>query len=391
MAVALHLLGGQRKVRDSPPMSSPPSATTSTLPASAKLFQVREVLAHLTEKPPLVLGVILMVIPVLYAVAYGRGSGAAVMLMAILSLSLITAAGGLVTGAINAPIFAVLAAGTCVAPGRPLVATAIAVAIAFWCSFGTASGRAVLVMTPCSILCLWIMVPPQVVHGSSAHALHNVIAVFAYALLAALWGVGVGLLLRRGRTIPHIPGAPWRWALMQGTLVAVVLGLAAGVATARHLGQGGAWLVLTVFLVFKPLTPHPWVRSFNRSLGTLVGVAIAAIYVWSLPTSAPSLTLLFPAALFLAGAAQVMVAGRWPYWCFVTVLTPGVVLLVAATTPAAHPVAEARTLDFLRIEYSLVGIAIALIAQGLLIGIMRLVRDEESWVRRSASEGPAGA
>ena len=65
MAVALHLLGGQRKVRDSIPMSSPPSATTSTPPASAKLFQVREVLAHLTEKPPLVLGVILMVIPVL--------------------------------------------------------------------------------------------------------------------------------------------------------------------------------------------------------------------------------------------------------------------------------------------------------------------------------------
>ena len=371
-----------------PSQSSSPSPTASP---PDKLFRIGQVAGHLGSKPPLIVGVILLVLPVLYAVAYGKGSAAGVMMMAILSLSLITAAGGLVTGAINAPIFAVLAAATCVAPGRPFVAAAIGVAIAFWASFGTASGKAVLVMTPCSILSLWIMIPPQVVHGTHSASLHNVLAVFGFSLLAAAWGVAVGLLMRHGRAIPHIPSAPWKWALMQGTLVAVVLGLAAGVSTARHLGQGGSWLLLTVFLVFKPLTPHPWLRSLNRSLGTLIGVAIAAAYVWSLPVSAPSLVLLLPAALFLVGAAQVMMTGRWPYWCFVAVLTPGIVLMVASMIPAAHPVAEARTLDALRIEYSLLGIAIALVAQGLLIGIARLVRDEKSWIHATLSKDSAGA
>ena len=151
----------QIEVKESRAMSTPSQSSSPSPTASPpdKLFRIGQVAGHLGSKPPLIVGVILLVLPVLYAVAYGKGSAAGVMMMAILSLSLITAAGGLVTGAINAPIFAVLAAATCVAPGRPFVAAAIGVAIAFWASFGTASGKAVLVMTPCSILSLWIMIP----------------------------------------------------------------------------------------------------------------------------------------------------------------------------------------------------------------------------------------
>ena len=366
--------------------------TTSNSATPASLFRLGEVVEQFTRKPPLILGVILQVLPVLYLIAYGKGSAAGVVTIATLALEVITLAGGLKIGAINAPIFAVLVSACCVAAGRPLAAGAVAMAVALWASFGAASGKATFVTMPCSMMTVLVMIPPKVVHGSSVHAWRNVGAVFFYAIVAAAWGIAIGLLLRRGRKIPAIPGATWQWGLTQGLMVGTVMAVVATVATSRHLGQGGAWLLMTVFLVFKPLTPAPWQRSLNRSLGTLFGVLIAAIYLWSLPSSAPTLTLLLPSALLLVAAAQVVIANRWPYWCFVTLLTPGIVLMLASMTSTSHPVMVARNLDALRLEYSVLGILIALAAQGVLIGLASLFRNEESsWFGVAARADPGGS
>ena len=361
-------------------------------PPPGLLFGVREVATEFVRKPPVLFAVLLETLPALYLVVYGKGSAAGVVTLATVSLQMITLAGGWRIGALNAPVFAGFATLSCVAAGRPAAAGALALAVALWASLGTASGKGVLIAMPASIMTILIMVPPQVARGSDPHAWRNVGAVLAYALLAAVWGVLVGLLIRRGRTIPAIPGATRRWGLTQGLLVGVVMAVIAAIATSRHLGQGGAWLLMTVFLVFKPLTPTPWRRSLNRALGTMLGVALVALYLHTLPASAPTLALLVPAVLMVVAAALTILSQRWPYWCFVALFTPAVVLLLASMSTTAHAVPVARYLDTLRIEYSLLGIAIALAVQGVLVGIDVVFHLGGSrWFGTAARAAPGGA
>jgi hypothetical protein len=351
--------------------------TSSATPPAGNVLDLRQVIGALVRKPPVLLGIALETLPVLYLVVYGRGSAAGIVLMAALSLQMITLAGSLRVGLLHAPIFTALATLSCVAAGRPLAAAALALAVALWASLGTASGKGALVSMPASIMTVFIVVPPQVAAGPNPHTSRNVLAVLLYAIAASAWGIAIGMLLRRGRTIPQIPAAGWRWGLTQGLLVGVVMAATAAYATSRHLGQGGAWLLMTVFLVFKPMTPAPWRKSINRAFGTMLGVAVVALYLLTLPSSAPALALLLPAALMLAAAALNLLAQRWPYWTFVALFTPAIVLLLAGTTVTTKTVPIARQLDALRIEYSLLGILIALVVQGLLVAASSFLRVEE--------------
>ena len=368
--------------------TTPPPSTT----APVALFGVGDVARQLVQKPPILLGLILEVLPPLYLVVYGRGSAAGVVTLAILCSQMATLLGGFKVGSINALIFSVLLATCCLASGQPVAAGALALAIALWASLGVASGKGTLITMSASIMTLQVMVPPVVAHTASASSWRNVGQVFAYALVASVWGVLIALMLRRGRTIPSIPGASWTWGITQGLLVGGVMAVVAAVATWRHLGQGGAWLLMTTFLVFKPLTPTPWRRSLNRALGTMLGVLIVATYLKTLPATAPSTAVLIPGTLMLAAAALTIISQRWPYWCFVAVLTPGIVLLFACMTGSSKAVDLARHLDSLRFEYSLLGIAIALLMQAILTGITNVFHLETNGLMdHQARRDPGGA
>jgi Fusaric acid resistance protein-like len=308
-----------------------------------------------------------------------------------MSLLIIAMSGGPKVAVLNAFIFPAFLALSCVVSGHWAAAGVLALAVALWASLGTASGKGIMISLPASIMTIMIMVPPQVVHSRDPHTWKNTLAVLLYALAASFWGVLIGLLLRRGRTIPTIPGATITWGITQGLMVGVVMAGAAAFATYRNLGQGGAWLLMTIFLVFKPLAPTPWRKSLDRAFGTILGVAIVAIYLATLPNSAPSMALLIPAVLMMVAAALTLLEQRWPYWCFVTLFTPAIVLFLACVSSAAGKVSTARYLDTLRIEYSLLGIAIALAAQALLIGIRKGFHLENSrFFGHSAQADPGG-
>jgi hypothetical protein len=362
----------------------------ATPPAS--LFGVRQVAEQFIKKPPLLLGVILTTLPLVYLVVYGKESAAGVVMLAAMSLWVITMTGGLKVGLVNAPILAVLMALSCLAVGRPLAAGALALIVALWASLGTASGRGMLIAMAASIMTIQIMIPPHVAHTASLHSWSNVAAVFGYAAIASVWGILIGLFLQRGREFPLPPRATWKWGVTQGIMVGVVMAAVAVFATSRNLGQGGAWLLLTTFLVFKPLTPTPWKRSLHRVLGTVLGVAIVAIYLHTLPVSAPTMAILIPAALMSVAAAVTALSQRWPYWCYVALWTPAVILFVATMSSTSKAVSTARYLDTLRIEYSFLGIAVALAAQGLLLGIKAAFHLQEStWFGTPAQADPGGS
>ena len=366
--------------------------TPSPTPTNAPILNVGDVTRQLIRKPPVLLVILLEILPTLYLVVYGRGTAAGVVTMATLALMGITLLGGAKVGLLNVPIFSGLMVLTCVAPGRPYVAGGLALIDALWASFGAASGKGALIALPASMTTVLILVPPQVANTATTQAWHNVIAVLAYGVLSAFWGVALGLMARRGRKIPVIPGAPWKWGLTQGLLVGIVMAGAAGIATSRNLGQGGAWLVMTIFLVFKPLTPSPWVKSVNRVFGTVIGVVLVAVYLKTLPPSASAAALLVPAALMLIASAFILLAQRWPYWCFVALFTPAIVLFLACFGATSTAVSMARHLDALRIEYSLLGIAVALGAEALLIGLTKIFHLENSRLfGHPAQRDPGGA
>jgi hypothetical protein len=366
------------------------SSSVATQPAP--LFGFRPVIKQLTEKPPILFGLILAILPLVYLVSYGRASAAGVVFLSSMLLLVITMTGGLKVGLVNAPVFTILMTMSCIVVGRPLAAGALALIVALWASLGTASGRGALVTMGASIMTIQIMTPPQVAHTTSPHAWRNVAAVFAYAVVASAWGIFIGVLLRRGRTIPSFPKATLRWGITQGLMIGVVVSIVAIFATSRHLGQGGAWLLMTTFLVFKPLTPNPWQHSLHRALGTVLGVLIVAIYLHTLPAAAPPMALLIPTALMAVAAALTVLSQRWPYWCFVALWTPAVVLLVTCTSSASKTVATARSVDALRLEYSLLGIAIALAAEGLFLGInVAFHLEKNTWFGNAARADPGGS
>ena len=366
-------------------MTSPPPA----VPPSTLVSQVKELIQQLVRKPPILLLIMLLTLPVMYLVVYGRGSAAGVVIIGAAAMQVITGVGGLKTGVVNAPLLSGFLALSCVVSDRPLAAGFVALAVALWASMGAASGKGAMISMAASIMSIMLVVPPQITHSTNPHTARNTIAVLLYALAASAWGVVLGLLTRRGRTIPKLPRSSWQWGVTQGVLVGIVMFAVAVFATSRNLGQGGAWLLMTVYLVFKPLAPTPWRRSIDRAFGTLIGVGIVALYLASLPTSAPPLALLLPASLMLTGAACTLLSQRWPYWCYVALFTPAIVLFLACTSAATKTVPVARTLDALRIEYSLLGVAIALAVQGLLIGIDRVFPVKESKWMKSVSATPS--
>ena len=359
-------------------------------PAPSKILGVPDVARQLLKKPPILLGLMLEVLPALYLIVYGKGSASGVVIMATVTAQMITLVGGLKVGALNSAIFSLLITVACFAPGYPPLAALLALIGGLWASLAASTGKGALVTMATSILTIMIMVPPQIAAGTNTHANHNVLAVLFFSVVSSVWGVAIGMMLRKGRTIPDIPGATWQWGVTQGAMVGVVLAVVAWIATARNLGQGGAWLLMTTYLVFKPMTPTPWRKSLNRAFGTMIGVAIVAVYIATLPKSAPPMALLFPASIMLVAAALTMLAQRWPYWCFVALFTPSIVLLMACTDASTKTVAMAGYLNGLRIEYSLLGIAIALAAQGVLVGTHAILTSRNSPLLKFASRANPG-
>lgn len=87
----------------------------------------------------------------------------------------------------------------------------------------------------------------------------------------------------------------------------------------------------------------------DRLLGTFVGFGIALVA--GVPLNGHPVALTLVAILLLGVAAYLMLSGR-PYWQFVAFLTPGVVLVVGASS-------SIFSTDINRVGSTIVGAAIA--------------------------------
>ena len=203
-----------------------------------------------------------------------------------------------------------------------------------------------IVVAPISVA-FTIAQPPTVLpHGSVAA---NMLVLGAVCIVAGLWGTAAGTVI--GRKVPHPPltQMPWRSTWVYTGSLTLVCGVIALVVGLTKFQQDGAWVLLTILIVAQPGVRRTWRKAGARVLGTFVGFGVALVV--GIPLNGHPLMLTLAAILLFGIAAYLMLSGR-PYWQFVTFLTPGVVLVVGASS-------NIFTTDINRAWSTIVGTALA--------------------------------
>lgn len=214
--------------------------------------------------------------------------------------------------------------------------------------YGLVSRRgatAAVVTFPIAIL-ITITAPPEAIINRPTSVTALVVAIGA--LIGCLWGAVPGVIVGRRITRPVLGGLSVPSAWIYAVTLAIVAGGATAFVVARDFQKGGEWLVLTIFIVVQPSVQRTWEKLLHRIGGTAGGFVIVAIV--SVLTDSSAL-LYFLSIAFMVSAVVVKIESR-PYWQYVLMLTPSVVIAEGATT-------DLLELDVVRLEFTLLGALIS--------------------------------
>ncbi len=212
-----------------------------------------------------------------------------------------------------------------------------------------------MVMVPISV-CLVMVAPPSLT-GEIGTMQSEITAAYCVELGAVmafggLWGGLILLAATRVLRLPVMPADPLTnlGAWSYGTALIPTTAIA-GFAILRWLPESaGAWVLLTLFIVIRPFADLTLVRAGHRVLGTVIGVVIA---VGIALVITGGLAQFWIGVVLMVAAIAIYVSA--PYWVYVAVLTPAVVLF-----GAAGPGTFSRDLD--RLKFTLVGILLLAVA-----------------------------
>jgi len=307
-------------------------------------------------KAPLVVAlvVILPALPSLVLNSLGLGLGSGTWVLSAISVTLATVLIGPSLGwkvAIALPI--AMALGVGVSTNAILAGVVMGGAAAL---YGVTArwGSAGAVVTAPIALAFMIAEPPMISGESSPWM--NAAVVGLVSLSAAAWGLLVGWIITRYRN----PKADQPTSISRMAAFSVMIGLATGFAmwfvVDKHLGHTGAWIVLTILVVFQPYIQDSWTKSLHRLWGTCLGFAIALAIGLTID-STWILTLMATAFLILAVATKLNPSR--PYWLFAAFLTPAVVLLEGSSGSVVDTDRDRLVATVLGVAISLALIAIS--------------------------------
>lgn len=214
----------------------------------------------------------------------------------------------------------------------------------------------------------FLILTPQELESSN-----QVLSAGILLALGGIWAVVVSTLVRKRLKPSAATGSKSLRVIIP---YALSLGISTGLATYFLMvyapGGVGAWLVLTIFVVLKPDTSATISKTRDRILGTIAGAIIAFIAIevlafLGLNHGGVQLTI---ALLFMGASMAYFVQG--PYWLFVLLLTPGMVLL------DSNNVNDQISVDEWRVAYTIIGVALALsVAYALHLLTTLLLRKRE--------------
>ncbi|MCX6422620.1 MAG: FUSC family protein [Actinobacteria bacterium] len=146
------------------------------------------------------------------------------------------------------------------------------------------------------------------------------------------------------------------------TVIITVLTTAATYWSLDHPKQyAGAWLISTIMV----LTQVGDVGTVRKTIGRVVGTVLGMVVVWVIVVEIQSLTLVYVIGLVFCVAA--LTAKFSPhYWIYMALITPTIVCFSAFSS------AQVANLGEQRLEDTIVGAVLVLIAMGLAIGYARL-------------------
>jgi MFS family permease len=204
-----------------------------------------------------------------------------------------------------------------------------------------------------------LVAPPQVADLGSAPA---ALLTGAFILVGGLWTTASArLLIGQPRTNSSREGLSLRATLSYAATMALVVGFAAWVVLSHAKYHEGAWLLLTLIMVLQPSASDTFKKSLQRLAGTLIGGVIALALIIVGVHATPALIL---GGLLLFAAFVLRYAVKRPYWEYVTLLTPAVILMDAPTGDTLR-VAEDRV--GFTIAAVVVSLALVLVVKSLLL------------------------
>ncbi len=193
--------------------------------------------------------------------------------------------------------------------------------------------------------------------------LGNALVMGGVMLLATAWGLVIGALLGRRIHLPHPAGVSKPAAIFYSVLLAMLVGVAAWFVADQQLGHGGAWLMMTILIVVQPYLKDTWSRTWQRAAGTVAGFVVA----FAIATIVASTWIFVVLGLgFIVAAIAARMRPGTPYWIYVTLLTPAIVMLEGSGGSVTDT-------DVLRLRYTLLGTAISLGAMAVLVPLLRTV------------------
>lgn len=190
------------------------------------------------------------------------------------------------------------------------------------------------------------------------------LAVTGILAATGVWAVfAFGYLTRKMPSQARDP-IPQRTIYYFTVALAIALFVGTYIVLRWYPGGTGAWLIMTILIVLQPDWSTLRSKTLHRTIGTLLGVAIAAGLVLVIP---PDLHALVGLPLILIALAY---KTSGVYWRFTTILTPGVVLLVTQ----GQDQTEALTTDATRLAFTLGAIAVVILVATLLGAAARISR-----------------
>lgn len=212
------------------------------------------------------------------------------------------------------------------------------------------------------ILVPYFLMAPPVLYSQNPPTINAayVVGCLVFVLIGGLWAL---LLLNKFRPnhqpLPQAHVSKDR-AIVYGLLLGVFSAIGVYVAITWVPQSNWAWLTLTLYVLSNPAKDFDWIKMRDRLVGTVAGFVVVSV-VFLLTDSQPVTYLVGTITAWLALSAM---ATGLPYWAYVIVLTPTVVLFTA--TASNREIFADQRLDF-----TILGIVLTVIVASVASLILR--------------------
>jgi len=272
--------------------------------------------------------------------------------LAVIGVAAITIAGGWRWGVVAAVIIAAATVMGVAWRTEPWAVAALMAALG--AAYGFLASRGIgssAMMVPAAVP-FFIQSPPALLSSGQPEINSEYLAaLFTVLTVTGIWtALLLTLLVTHGKTSLSGP-THTGMVVGYGLLLGITAGISAAVAIAHFSGDHWAWLTLTIFLLSDPTKRLDPIRLRDRLIGTAIGFGVALVLL-ELPIPQELMWVL----LFSLMTAAIMVrVEHRPYWYYVALFTPLVILLESKGGNAQHVAAE-------RLWFTVAGALVAVLA-----------------------------